>query len=208
MTDATAESPRAGAIGGRRERKKAATRAAISSAALELFLAHGFDAVSVRDIAEHADVAVATVFAHFSGKEALVFDEGDAMERALVAAVTNRSAGVDPLTAIEQWFRSGPAAMSVRGATPEFATFQRLVTETPPLRAHWKDMWRQSAQPLADAIVKTSSIDATTARLLATLTIEGYLESTTDDHPDHTLATLFQILRSGIASPALMPPDR
>ncbi len=62
---------------GRRERKKAATRKAISDAATELFLERGFDEVSIREIAERADVSPTTVFAHFPSKEALVFDEDD-----------------------------------------------------------------------------------------------------------------------------------
>ncbi|MDQ2738888.1 MAG: TetR family transcriptional regulator, partial [Actinomycetota bacterium] len=49
-------------VTGRRERKKAATRAAIADAALRLFLARGYDQVSVKDVADAADVAVTTLF--------------------------------------------------------------------------------------------------------------------------------------------------
>ncbi|MGY5138836.1 TetR/AcrR family transcriptional regulator, partial [Streptomyces nigrescens] len=59
---------------GRRERKKAATRQALADAALRLFLERGYDQVSIRDIAEAADVSTTTLFKHFPGKEALVFD--------------------------------------------------------------------------------------------------------------------------------------
>ncbi|WP_147264659.1 TetR/AcrR family transcriptional regulator, partial [Streptomyces sp. NBRC 110611] len=58
---------------GRRERKKAQTRKALADAALRLFLERGYDGVSVKDVAEAADVSVTTLFKHFSGKEALVF---------------------------------------------------------------------------------------------------------------------------------------
>ena len=66
---------------GRRERKKAATRQALADAALRLFLEHGYDQVTVRDIAEAADVSTTTLFKHFPGKEALVFDEDADHER-------------------------------------------------------------------------------------------------------------------------------
>ena len=70
----------------RRERKKAATRRRLAEAALNLFLERGFDQVTVAEIAEAADVAVSTLFAHFPSKEALVFDRGEERQRALVAA--------------------------------------------------------------------------------------------------------------------------
>jgi AcrR family transcriptional regulator len=59
---------------GRRERKKAELRQRISGTATELFLRHGFEQVSVSEIAEAADVARPTVFAHFPRKEDLFFD--------------------------------------------------------------------------------------------------------------------------------------
>ncbi|WP_280454554.1 TetR/AcrR family transcriptional regulator, partial [Nocardia brasiliensis] len=62
---------------GRRERKKAANRQALADAALRLFLERGYDAVGVREIADAADVSVATLFKHFpGGKEALVVGQG------------------------------------------------------------------------------------------------------------------------------------
>src|SRR3954467_4440710 len=78
---------------GRRERKKAATRQALADAALELFLARGFDNVGVREIAEAADVSTATLFKHFPTKESLVFDLDAEREAALVAAVRDREPG-------------------------------------------------------------------------------------------------------------------
>ncbi|WP_280456240.1 helix-turn-helix domain-containing protein, partial [Nocardia brasiliensis] len=61
---------------GRRERKKAANRQALADAALRLFLERGYDAVGVREIADAADVSVATLYKHFpGGKEAQVFDQ-------------------------------------------------------------------------------------------------------------------------------------
>ncbi|MDA0161456.1 TetR family transcriptional regulator [Solirubrobacter ginsenosidimutans] len=71
---------------GLRERKKAATRAAISDVATRLFEARGFEAVTVADIAAAADVSKKTVFNYFPAKEDLFFDAEDAVRDALVAA--------------------------------------------------------------------------------------------------------------------------
>jgi AcrR family transcriptional regulator len=60
------------AILGRRERKKRETRKRIFSEALQLFLEKGFDAVTVEEIAERADVGKGTVFNYFPQKTAFL----------------------------------------------------------------------------------------------------------------------------------------
>jgi AcrR family transcriptional regulator len=63
---------------GRRDRKRLETRNGLASVALELFAERGFDAVTVNDIAERADVDPSTFYRHFGSKEAVIFsDLGD-----------------------------------------------------------------------------------------------------------------------------------
>ncbi len=57
---------------GRRERKKREMRARIYETARELFLARGFEATTVDQIAEAADVAPATFFNYFQSKQAVL----------------------------------------------------------------------------------------------------------------------------------------
>jgi AcrR family transcriptional regulator len=57
---------------GRRERRKLEVRTRIYSAARELFAKQGFDATTVDEIAEVADVASATFFNHFQSKQAIL----------------------------------------------------------------------------------------------------------------------------------------
>lgn len=56
-----------------RARRKARTRAAIVTAARDRFVAVGYGATTVRDVADAAGVAVGTVHAHFADKTALLF---------------------------------------------------------------------------------------------------------------------------------------
>src|SRR3954462_11582533 len=56
---------------GLRERKKRQTRQYISDVATGLFLERGFDAVTVAEIADAADVSVNTVYNYFPAKEGL-----------------------------------------------------------------------------------------------------------------------------------------
>jgi AcrR family transcriptional regulator len=54
---------------GLRERKLMATRLAIETAAVDLSIDHGIDAVTIEEIATEADVSSRTFFNHFSCKE-------------------------------------------------------------------------------------------------------------------------------------------
>ncbi len=60
------------AVQGRRERKKEETRRRITLAALELFHEKGFDATTVDEITERADVAKGTFFNYFPKKESVL----------------------------------------------------------------------------------------------------------------------------------------
>jgi AcrR family transcriptional regulator len=80
---ATTQHPGAG---GRRERRREEVRTRILEAALDLFAAHGYQATSVDQIADHADLARRTVFNHFPRKRDMLTVWAD-QRRALTAAV-------------------------------------------------------------------------------------------------------------------------
>jgi AcrR family transcriptional regulator len=70
------------ALEGRRERRKRELRGRIYQAARQLFRAHGFEATTVEQIAEAADVAPATLFNHYPSKRALLHEmTGEVLER-------------------------------------------------------------------------------------------------------------------------------
>lgn len=133
---------------GRRERKKAITRKSLADAALRLFLDRGYDQVSVKDVADAADVSVTTLFKHFPSKEALVFDEDDDIEAGLVAAVHDR----DPGESIPQALRAHILAITPDSKQPEFAEFIRMTRDTPALRDYGHRMWMRHETALARAI--------------------------------------------------------
>lgn len=134
--------------GGRRERKKAATRQAIADTALRLFLEHGYEQVGVREIAEGADVSVSTLFNYFpDGKEALVFDDDARNEAALVGAVTDRPPGQTIPQALRAYLTGYADSANTRD--PRFAGFQRLIQQTPALREYARTMSLRHVDALA-----------------------------------------------------------
>jgi AcrR family transcriptional regulator len=84
---------------GLRERKKRQTRDTIAAAAMRLFRARGFDAVTVADVARAADVSEKTVFNHFPTKEDLVFAGSEDKLAARLEAIRLRPPGV-PLSRV------------------------------------------------------------------------------------------------------------
>ena len=59
---------------GRRERKKEETRQRIVAAAIELFQRNGYEATTVDEISERADVAKGTFFNYYPRKESILDD--------------------------------------------------------------------------------------------------------------------------------------
>ncbi|MFF2119098.1 TetR/AcrR family transcriptional regulator [Kitasatospora sp. NPDC058184] len=143
---------------GRRERKKAQTRQSLADAALELFLEHGYDQVGVKDVADAADVSVTTLFKHFTSKEALVFDQDDDLEAALVAAVRERPPGRSVPQALREHLLLNQTRFAIHAADPRFADFTRLVQDTPALRDYSQRMWTRHETALARAIAQ--AVDA------------------------------------------------
>jgi AcrR family transcriptional regulator len=85
---------------GLRASNKARTRLSISDTATRLFIEHGFEHVTVAQIAEAAQVSVKTVFNYFPSKEDLFFDRVREVRDSLLAAVRERPQGTAALEAL------------------------------------------------------------------------------------------------------------
>lgn len=95
------------AVVGRREQTKAANRAAILDAALEVFAELGYGAAGVRDIIRRTELAPGTFYNYFPDKEsvfrALVDATGKEAGRRVAAA---RAAAVTPPRFVEDAYRA------------------------------------------------------------------------------------------------------
>src|SRR5882762_8665470 len=186
---------------GRRERKKAQTRQALADAALKLFLERGYDNVTVAQIADEADVSIATLFKHVpAGKEALIFDDGVERRQALVAAVRDRPAGTSVLTALRA-FMAGRGAFA-RDMAPEMQRKRDLIMATPALRGYQRQLWIASEGVLAEAIATDSGRDVhdPAVRALARYVLEVPDLASDDPDPRGSLDAIFDLLETGWAA--------
>ena len=88
---------------GRRERRQRETRRNILRSAVDLFAEHGFDAVTVDEIAARADVARGTVFNHFASKDSLCESVGELQMAELEEAIQDgRVSGPTAWEKVEQ----------------------------------------------------------------------------------------------------------
>ena len=93
---------------GLRERKKQRTRETIARVAVDLFEERGYQATTLADIAEAADVSTRTIFAYFPSKEDILFCEFPAIKQAFAQALAERPAGTDTLDAVRDFFLAIP----------------------------------------------------------------------------------------------------
>jgi len=182
---------------GRRERKKAVTRQRIVDAALELFVARGFDAVSVREVADLADVSPTTVFSYFPQKEALLFFEEDEQRMRLVSAVTDRATGASISDALKAHYRAEHLAMwsGEDGSLRE--RVMTLMAQTRSLQDYASRMWVRHEDALAEAIAVELGLapPSDEIRSYARFALQIQLLAASDTDP--MLDAGFRILDSG-----------
>jgi AcrR family transcriptional regulator len=132
---------------GLRERKKRATRDALARAALELFVERGYDETTLAEIAEAAGVSTRTIFAYFPGKEDILFCTTQTMLDALAAALADRAAGTDALTALREFILS-----TAHEKTELDLKLGQVIAADPTLSSHKRARVAQVQEVLAAAI--------------------------------------------------------
>jgi len=150
---------------GLRALKRARPRAPTADAAISLFLAHGFDQVSVADTAARAEVSKPTLFRYFTAKEDLVLHRIADHNGEAARVVRDRQPGVPPLAALHQHVRDGLDRRDpVTGLNdhPQVLAFHRMVFTTPSLAGRLIQYTQDDEEALAAALGGDL-----TARLLA-----------------------------------------
>ncbi len=166
-----------------RDAKKARTKASLQEHALRLFLAKGYDATTVEEIAAAAGVSHMTFFRYFPTKESVV--ESDDYDPLIAALIAGRPASEAPLTAVHRAVRRGLQAI-LPADQPAILARTRLVLDTPALRARNHENELATRRLFAGALAAREGLEhptleldvlAGTALVALTTAITAWVES-------------------------------
>lgn len=156
-----------------RARKKAETRLNIVQQARDLFDRKGFDATTIDEIADAANVHKQTVFRYFPSKEdiALVFriDAFEEFKQSLLAP--DRTDSV-----IQCWRKHVKRAANRVAKRGDFYRYTQLINSDPRLHAASLRLEIKHEELIAHALSEEADVDPATdihSRLLATLLVGG-----------------------------------
>ncbi|MEV5575542.1 helix-turn-helix domain-containing protein [Spirillospora sp. NPDC052269] len=189
-----------------RERKKRATRRHLAEVATALFVERGFEAVTLADIAEAADVSVKTVYNYFVSKEDLVLPQGDdASADRLAAFVRDRAPGESGARAVLRNLREELRRRDRSvGLTLGYGRFMRMVRESPTLLARFDRLGAEMRAALTAELAAASgaSPDDPVPRLVAaqiawtqeTMFVEIAERAARDEPPGEIAAAMSDLL--------------
>jgi AcrR family transcriptional regulator len=144
-------------VTGLRERKKAQTRQHIADTAARLFALHGYEQVSVVDVARAAEVSDQTVYNYFPAKQDLVLDRADEFRERYSRIVVDRPSGTSPAAALRAMAREDVERHRRIDLDEARGLFPALCASSPTIRRHALEMRDQDTESIAVAITETCS---------------------------------------------------
>ncbi|MEV6273782.1 helix-turn-helix domain-containing protein [Nocardia sp. NPDC051832] len=164
----------AAAPAGLRERKKQQTRARIIEVALDLCDAHGFEATTVEQIADAADVSPRTVNRYFEIKEDIILGPVEDFGQAVAAKLRALPEFGNPLQALSDAFldtveRGARAEADAPISLRRFQKMQRIVRSSPAVNTRAMEFGDRKSEALALALAER--LDAAPGSLTVRLAI-------------------------------------
>jgi AcrR family transcriptional regulator len=145
---------------GLRERKREQTRQALFDAALDLFSERGYDATTIAAIAERADVAPRTFFAHHPSKEHVLFCEDDHILERLAAHLGARASDQGTIAAMREWLLALLGEYEFSDGLPREAQRRQVIRDTPALLTHELEVRARFEVVIRTAVARDLDEDA------------------------------------------------
>ena len=142
---------------GLRERKKLKTRVAIRTATYRLIQEQGYEATTIEQIAEAAEVSPSTVFRYFATKEDIVLT--DEYDPVMVAALRSRPLDEPPLESLRLMMREALTSLPA-AEDEELRRRTRLMVEIPAVRARMTETMSDTAKPLSQVLADRTGRNA------------------------------------------------
>jgi AcrR family transcriptional regulator len=139
---------------GLRARKKERTRQAIADAAMRLFLDRGFDAVTIAEVAEAAEVDAKTIYNYFPSKPDLVYHRLEDFETGLLDAVHSRKPGESILAAFARFALGAQGLLGDEWASERLRAIARMITASDTLLAYEEQIFARYTASLAALIAE------------------------------------------------------
>ncbi len=152
-----------------RARAREAVTCALADLALDMFDQHGYDTVTVADIAKAADISSRSFFRYFPNKDDVVF--GSRMPTAQAVVDAYLSHGGSPWEALRLTFRGAGVEMDLMAES--WKQIMRIISSSSELRA--KNLERHIAWAVALMPHVEKSIPDSNSRRLADITINSAL---------------------------------
>ncbi|WP_335936392.1 TetR/AcrR family transcriptional regulator [Streptomyces sp. PTD5-9] len=155
---------------GLRERKKRQTRQRISEVAVDLFVARGFDQVTIAEVAAAAEVSVNTLYNYYESKEDLVLPPDQASPQRLADIVRERAPGESAARAVLARLRAELRRRDrAVGLTSGFGKVFQMMRAAPTLTARLEDLGRRMTDELGAVLAEETEAapDDQTPRVVA-----------------------------------------
>nr|WP_208033977.1 TetR/AcrR family transcriptional regulator [Streptomyces cyanogenus] len=158
-----------------RERKKIKTREAIRAATYALIKEQGYDATTIEQIADRAEVSPSTVFRYFPTKEDIVLtDEYDPL---VLEELRARPAGESWMDSVRYVMHKAIDAMMADD--PEVVRVRaRLAVQVPAVRSRMAESMSETGRLLRAALAERSGLapDSLDVRVYAMALVGGLME--------------------------------
>ncbi|MHB9859437.1 TetR/AcrR family transcriptional regulator [Streptomyces sp. YIM S03343] len=168
---APADRPRLGL----RERKKIKTREGIRAAAYALIREQGYDATTVEQIAERAEVSPSTVFRYFATKEDIVLT--DEYDPVMLEELRKRPSDEPWMDSVRYIMRYAISATAMEDPVVLKAR-ARLMVEVPAVRSRIMESMSGTGRVLGQAIAERTGLDPESleVRVFAMSLVGGLME--------------------------------